>query len=163
MHFYLEFRIRYIYQINTYKNKHRAVLPDPNFQAPFLTVAEDGKYGHGQKQLELQRSCRIRASTLITQIKTYSWWHNVMPHNLATYNNFLLLLTNRKRQVNTLSPPQPRRSNPYSNRGHVCRSPGQRIAEGLELSFCLLPAVLKIAVQHNSNKFPFLTDNITKC
>ena len=60
MHFYVEFWIRCIYQINTHKNKHRGALPDPNFQTPFLTVAEDGKYGHGRKQLELQTSCRIQ-------------------------------------------------------------------------------------------------------
>jgi len=35
-------------------------LPDPKFQAPFLTVAEDGKYVHGRKQPELQMSCRIQ-------------------------------------------------------------------------------------------------------
>ena len=96
---------------------------------------------------------RILANALITQIKNHSRWHNVMSHNLATWNNFLPLPTNRKGMVNTLPPPPSRPSTHYSHRGRVSGSSGQRIAEGLELPFCLLPAVLKIAVRHNSNKF----------
>jgi hypothetical protein len=56
----MEFWIRCLYRTSTYKNKLREVLPDPNFQAPFLTVVEDGKYGQNRKQPELQMSCRIQ-------------------------------------------------------------------------------------------------------